>query len=52
MTSPPRSRRASTNQQVNLMLQNLLKERFGVVLHHNLMEFVVDELVLARVDRS
>ena len=38
----------STNQQVNLMLQNLLKERFGVALHHDLREFAMDELVLAR----
>lgn len=38
----------STNDQVNLMLQNLLKDRFGLLLHHELKELAVGELVIAK----
>ncbi len=38
----------STKEQVNVMWQNLLKERFGVVVHHESKEFQVDELVVAK----
>jgi uncharacterized protein (TIGR03435 family) len=38
----------ATKEQVNVMFQNLLKERFGVVVHHESKEFQVDELVLAK----
>jgi len=36
----------ATKEQVNLMWQNLLAERFGVVLHHESKEFQVEELVV------
>jgi uncharacterized protein (TIGR03435 family) len=36
----------ATKEQVNVMWQNLLAERFGVVLHHESKEFQVDELVV------
>jgi len=35
----------ATKEQVNVMWQNLLAERFGVVLHHESKEFQVEELV-------
>lgn len=38
----------TTKEQANVMWQNLLKERFGVSLHHELREFQVDELVVAK----
>jgi uncharacterized protein (TIGR03435 family) len=38
----------STREQVNAMWQNLLAERFGVVLHHESKEFQVEELVIAK----
>jgi len=38
----------ATKEQVNAMWQNLLKERFGVALHHESKEFQVDELTVAR----
>jgi uncharacterized protein (TIGR03435 family) len=38
----------STKEQVNVMWQNLLTERFGVVLHHESKDFQVDELVVAK----
>jgi uncharacterized protein (TIGR03435 family) len=38
----------ATQEQVNVMWQNLLKERFGVVVHHEFKEFQVDELVIAK----
>jgi uncharacterized protein (TIGR03435 family) len=38
----------STKEQVNVMWQNLLAERFGVKLHHEPKEFQVEELVIAR----
>jgi uncharacterized protein (TIGR03435 family) len=38
----------STKEQVNVMWQNLLAERFGVVLHHESKEFQVEELVVAK----
>lgn len=38
----------ATKEQVNVMWQNLLKERFGVVLHHESKEFQVRELVVAK----
>jgi uncharacterized protein (TIGR03435 family) len=37
----------STKEQVNVMWQNLLAERFGVVLHHESKEFQVQELEVA-----
>jgi uncharacterized protein (TIGR03435 family) len=38
----------ATNEQVKLMWQNLLAERFGVVLHHESKEFQVEELMIAK----
>jgi uncharacterized protein (TIGR03435 family) len=38
----------ATKEQVNTMWQNLLAERFGVVLHREPKEFQVDELVIAK----
>jgi uncharacterized protein (TIGR03435 family) len=38
----------STSDQVRMMWQNLLAERFGVRLHHELKEFQVEELVIAK----
>lgn len=38
----------ATREQVNVMWQNLLTERFGVKLHHEPKEFQVDELVIAK----
>lgn len=38
----------ATKEQVRVMWQNLLKERFGVVLHHESKEFQVDELTVAK----
>jgi len=38
----------ATQQQVNVMWENLLAERFGAVLHHEPKEFQVDELVVAK----
>lgn len=38
----------ATKEQVNAMFQNLLKERFGVVVHHESREFQVDELAPAK----
>jgi uncharacterized protein (TIGR03435 family) len=38
----------ATKEQVNVMWQNLLVERFGVVLHHESKEFQVQELVVAK----
>ncbi len=38
----------ATKEQVNVMWQNLLKERFGMVVHHESKEFQVDELVVAK----
>jgi uncharacterized protein (TIGR03435 family) len=38
----------ATKEQVNVMWQNLLAERFGVVLHHESKEFQVEELVVAK----
>ena len=38
----------ATKSQVNVMWQNLLKERFGLVLHHESKEFQVDELTAAK----
>jgi uncharacterized protein (TIGR03435 family) len=38
----------STKEQVNVMWQNLLAERFGVVLHHESKEFQVEELVVGK----
>jgi uncharacterized protein (TIGR03435 family) len=38
----------ATKEQVNVMWQNLLAERFGVVLHHDPREFQVEELVPAK----
>ncbi len=38
----------ATKQQVNVMWQNLLAERFGVKLHHEPKEFQVEELVIAK----
>ena len=37
----------TTREQVNMMWQNLLAERFGVVLHRESKEFQVQELVVA-----
>jgi len=36
----------ATREQVNMMWQRLLAERFGVVLHHESKEFQVEELVV------
>jgi uncharacterized protein (TIGR03435 family) len=38
----------ATKEQVNKMWQNLLAERFGVRLHHELKEFQVDELMVVK----
>jgi uncharacterized protein (TIGR03435 family) len=38
----------ATKEQVNVMWQKLLAERFGVVLHHEFREFQVEELVIAK----
>lgn len=38
----------ATREQVNVMWQNLLAERFGVTVHHESREFQVEELVVAR----
>jgi uncharacterized protein (TIGR03435 family) len=38
----------ATKEQVLVMWQNLLAERFGVVLHHEAKEFQVQELVVAK----
>ena len=38
----------ASKAQVNVMWQNLLAERFGMVLHHESKEFQVEELVVAR----
>jgi uncharacterized protein (TIGR03435 family) len=38
----------ATKAQVNMMWQNLLKDRFGMVVHHESKEFQVSELVVAK----
>lgn len=38
----------ATKEKVTVMWQNLLGERFGIVLHHESREFQVEELVVAR----
>jgi uncharacterized protein (TIGR03435 family) len=38
----------ATKEQVNVMWQSLLAERFGVKLHHEPKEFQVEELVIAK----
>jgi uncharacterized protein (TIGR03435 family) len=38
----------ATKAQVNGMWQNLLKERFGLMVHHESKEFQVDELTVAK----
>ncbi len=38
----------ATKAQVNVMWQNLLKDRFGMMLHHESKEFPVDELTIAK----
>jgi len=38
----------ATKEQVGVMWQNLLKERFGMVVHHESKEFQVDQLQVAR----
>lgn len=38
----------ATKAQVHVMWQNLLKDRFGMVLHHESKEFPVDELTVAK----
>lgn len=38
----------ATRDQVRVMWQNLLKERFGLVLHHELKEMPVDTLTVAK----
>jgi uncharacterized protein (TIGR03435 family) len=38
----------ATKEQVNVMWQNLLKERFGLVVHHDSKEFQVEELQVAK----
>jgi uncharacterized protein (TIGR03435 family) len=38
----------ATKEQVRVMWQNLLAERFGLALHHEPREFRVDELVVAK----
>ena len=38
----------ATKEQVRVMWQNLLAERFGLALHHEPREFRVDELVIAK----
>jgi uncharacterized protein (TIGR03435 family) len=44
VTVPP----GATKDQVNLMWQSLLAERFGVVLHQESKEFQVEELVIGK----
>ena len=39
---------SATKEQVQVMWQNLLAERFGLMLHHDPREFRVDELVIAK----
>jgi uncharacterized protein (TIGR03435 family) len=38
----------ATKEQVAVMWQNLLKERFGMVVHHESREFQVEELTVAK----
>jgi uncharacterized protein (TIGR03435 family) len=38
----------ATKEQVNVMWQNLLKERFGLVLHHESKEFQAEALTVAK----
>jgi len=38
----------ATKAQVNVMWQNLLKDRLGMLLHHELKEFQVDELTVVK----
>jgi uncharacterized protein (TIGR03435 family) len=38
----------ATKEQVNVMWQNLLAERFGMMLHHEPKEFQVEDLVVAK----
>lgn len=38
----------ATREQVSAMWQNLLKDRFGVALHHESREFQVEELTVAK----
>jgi uncharacterized protein (TIGR03435 family) len=38
----------TTKEQVNAMWQTLLKERFGLVLHHESKEFSVDQMTVAK----
>jgi uncharacterized protein (TIGR03435 family) len=38
----------ATKEQVNVMWQNLLKERFGVVVHHDSKEFEANDLSVAK----
>ncbi len=38
----------ATKEQVNVMWQNLLADRFGVILHHESKDFQVEELVVAK----
>jgi uncharacterized protein (TIGR03435 family) len=38
----------ATKEQVRVMWQNLLAERFGVMLHHESKEFQVEELVIGK----
>jgi len=38
----------ATKAQVNVMWQNLLKERFGMVVHHESKDFPVQELTIAK----
>ncbi len=38
----------ATKEQVQVMWQNLLAERFGLMLHHEPREFRVDDLVIAK----
>jgi uncharacterized protein (TIGR03435 family) len=38
----------TTKEQVNVMWQNMLTERFGLKLHHEPKEFQVEELVVAK----
>ncbi len=38
----------STKEQVNLMWRNLLKDRFGLVVHHESRVFQADEMTLAK----
>lgn len=38
----------ATRQEVNVMWQNLLKDRFGMVLHHEWKEFQVEALTVAK----